>query len=141
MTKRASLPGADELFKSTTKTADPGEEMAERSVADLSTKRQVEAISAPTITATPIPASIRAPLNSATSTEPEGRPRHEEKVTFYCTVEDIIRLDRAKLTLRADHRIAADRGRIVRQALTEILEDFEARGASSALVKALRDHS
>ncbi|MCA1839350.1 MAG: hypothetical protein LC723_03325 [Actinobacteria bacterium] len=66
------------------------------------------------------------------------KPRHDEKVTFYCTGEDLTRLERARLELRAVHKISADRGRMVRAALTEILDDFEARGENSALVKRLQ---
>ncbi|MGH2687724.1 MAG: hypothetical protein ACRDKW_02795 [Actinomycetota bacterium] len=66
------------------------------------------------------------------------RPRHEEKVTFYCTPEDLTRLERARLTLRADHRLPTDRGKIVRAALAHILDDFEARGAESVLVASLK---
>ncbi len=65
------------------------------------------------------------------------RPRHEEKVTFYCTDSDLTRLEAARLDLRANHRLASDRGRIVRAAIAEILDDFDARGANSLLVKRL----
>jgi hypothetical protein len=41
------------------------------------------------------------------------------------------------LDLRANHRISSDRGRIVRAAIAEILDDFDARGADSLLVKRL----
>jgi hypothetical protein len=66
------------------------------------------------------------------------KPRHEEKVTFYCTGADLTRLERAKLLLRAEQGIASDRGRIVRAALGEILDDFEARGTESLLVRRLQ---
>ena len=66
------------------------------------------------------------------------RPKHEEKVTFYCTPEELTRLERTRLVLRAEHRLPTDRGRIVRSSLTEILDDFEARGAGSRLVQRLR---
>lgn len=68
---------------------------------------------------------------------PAARPRHEEKVTFYCTDSDLTRLEAARLDLRANHRLASDRGRIVRAAIAEILDDFDARGADSLLVKRL----
>src|SRR5438046_149709 len=62
------------------------------------------------------------------------RPRHDEKVTFYCTASDLTRIERARLALRAEHKLASDRGRIVRAALAEILDDFESNGSSSSLV-------
>ena len=66
-----------------------------------------------------------------------SRPRHEQKITFYCTDSDLTRLEAARLSLRADHRLASDRGRIVRAAIAEMLDDFDARGAESSLVKRL----
>ncbi len=47
-------------------------------------------------------------------------------------------LERARLSLRAEHGVAADRGRMVRAALAYILEDFETRGADSVLLRQLR---
>jgi hypothetical protein len=64
-------------------------------------------------------------------------PKHAEKVTFYCTADDLMALERARLTLRGTHGLAADRGRIVRAALAYVLEDFEARGDDSVLVRKL----
>jgi hypothetical protein len=102
---------------------------------------------APSPTAAPAPADPAPSPESGglggdrASETPEGRkaPRHDEKVTFYCTASDLTRIERARLALRAEHRLASDRGRIVRAALTEILDDFEKRGADSALVARLRD--
>lgn len=108
--KRASLPGADELFRSTKQAKEQVDEPRETQVS-------------------------KAP-NLQVASDPK-RPRHEEKVTFYCTPDELVRLEQARVALRADHRMSADRGRIVRAALTEILEDFEARGPSSALVRRL----
>ncbi|MGH2717364.1 MAG: cobyrinic acid a,c-diamide synthase, partial [Actinomycetota bacterium] len=88
--------------------------------------------------APPPPPPQAAPLASSPDPEEARRPRHEEKVTFYCTGSDLTRIERARLTLRAEHKLASDRGRIVRAALAEILDDFEQRGADSALVARLR---
>jgi hypothetical protein len=85
------------------------------------------------------PAQV-APLEAPTPPEEETkRPRHDEKVTFYCTASDLTRIERARLTLRAEYKLASDRGRIVRAALAEILDDFEERGADSALVARLQN--
>lgn len=46
-------------------------------------------------------------------------------------------LERARLELRGRHGVAADRGRIVRAALGYVLEDFEARGEDSILIRRL----
>jgi hypothetical protein len=47
-------------------------------------------------------------------------------------------LERARLSLRAEHGVGTDRGRIVRAALAHVLEDYEARGPDSILLRALR---
>lgn len=113
MSRRASLPGAEELFRRTgpgarTKTAQPQE--------DKSTKLQV-----------------------AEETETPRAPKHDEKITFYCTGADLMAIERARLTLRAEHGVAADRGKIVRAALGYVLEDFEARADDSVLLRLLSE--
>jgi hypothetical protein len=60
-------------------------------------------------------------------------------VTFYCTNADLTALDGARLTLRADHGVGADRGKVVRAALAYVLEDFEARGGDSILLRRLQE--
>jgi hypothetical protein len=123
VSRRASLPGADELFRRTERSGERSEAPKESHQVDKSPKLQV---------ATPAEEA-----EAATETEAKKAPRHEEKVTFYCTSADLMALERARLTLRADHGIAADRGRIVRASLAYILEDFEARGEDSLLLRKL----
>ena len=119
MSRRASLPGADELFRRTggssaaPKQQDPP---ASRTQDDKSTKLQV----------------AESPEQA-----PKKGPRHEEKITFYCTRDDLMGLEGARLKLRAEHGVAADRGKIVRAALAYVLEDFEARGDDSILMRRL----
>lgn len=115
MTRRASLPGADELFRRT----------AEESAESPSDQEQ-----------SPSPAVQKA-TNLQVAKEPKG-PKHDEKVTFYCTAAELTRLERARLTLRADHGVPSDRGRIVRAALVEALDDFESRGSNSGLLRRLQ---
>jgi len=117
---RASLPGADELFRPTT--------TPERRTKPSSRSRGQEDKS------TSLQVADEAPATA------EGRkaPKHDEKVTFYCTAQDLMALERARLSLRAEHGVAADRGRMVRAALAYILEDFETRGADSVLLRQLR---
>lgn len=69
---------------------------------------------------------------------PSGRERHEEKITVYCSPEELVDLETARLTLRAEHGLAIDRGRIVREALAVVLADLEAKGEASILVRRLR---
>jgi hypothetical protein len=115
MKGRASLPGADELFRVTSiekgrggqgpKPADPEQGAA----------------------------------GGARERVPSGRQRHDEKVTFYCTAEELTDLEHARLLLRREHGVAVDRGRIVREALAMVLSDLERDGAEAALVKRLRE--
>jgi hypothetical protein len=65
-----------------------------------------------------------------------GRQRHEEKITFYCTRDELLALERARLALR-EHGISADRGRIVREALSYVLADLDGNGAAAILVERL----
>lgn len=124
MSPRASLPGADELFRNTS------EKVEEKTPSDQLESTNEQVASTPSLQVAP-PAAV--PVMDT------GRqPRHEEKVTFYCTAEDLTRLERARLGLRADHKVATDRGKIVRAALSEILDDFESRGGNSSLVRRLQ---
>jgi hypothetical protein len=68
----------------------------------------------------------------------KGRTRHEEKITVYCSAEELLALESARLTLRGQHGIAADRGRIVREAISVLLADLDERGDDSVLVRRLR---
>jgi hypothetical protein len=69
---------------------------------------------------------------------PTGRERHEEKITVYCSADELVDLETARLHLRAEHGLAVDRGRIVREAVAVVLADLEAKGDSSILVRRLR---
>ncbi len=123
MSRRASLPGADELFRPTGSTrrgaAAEREDKSPRHQGEKSTNLQVAE-------STPAGAGKKA-------------PRHETKVTFYCTNADLTALDQARLTLRAEHGVGADRGKVVRAALAYVLEDFEARGGDSILLRRLQE--
>jgi hypothetical protein len=65
-----------------------------------------------------------------------GRQQHEEKITFYCTKEELLALERARLALR-EFGVSADRGRIVREALSYTLSDLGANGQASILADRL----
>jgi hypothetical protein len=116
------LPGAEELFRKTSAPSDQREAEGHTTVDES-------------------PPSPR--LEVAETPEPEASsrrgPKHDEKVTFYCTKDDLMSLERARLMLRADHGVAADRGRIVRAALAYVLEDFQRAGDSSVLLRKLSE--
>lgn len=130
MSRRASLPGADELFRRTSpeRSREVREEPAESPQVTKSPKLQV---------ATGALAGD-SPADQALAT-PKKAPKHDEKVTFYCTGGDLMALETARLRLRADYGLAADRGRIVRAALSYVLEDFEARSEDSVLLRRLTE--
>ncbi len=121
MSRRARLPGADELFRPTASPRRGGGAEPE----DKSPRPQVEK-------------STNLQVAEATP-GPRKAPRHETKVTFYCTNADLTALDQARLTLRAEHGVGADRGKVVRAALSYVLEDFGARGEDSILLRRLRE--
>ena len=78
-------------------------------------------------------------VRSTGSRQPSGRERHDEKITVYCSPDELVDIESARLHLRAEHGLAVDRGRIVREAIAVVLADFEAKGESSILVRRLRE--
>ena len=56
---------------------------------------------------------------------------------MYVSAEELLALEQARLTLRARHGKAVDRGRIVREAIAAALADLEANGDDSELVRRL----
>jgi len=66
------------------------------------------------------------------------RTKHDEKITVYISADELIALETARLTLRGHHGVAADRGRIVREAIAVLLADLDERGEDAVLVRRLR---
>ena len=79
-----------------------------------------------------------APKPATRARAEKGRTRHEEKITVYCSADELLALETARLTLRGQHGVAADRGRIVREAIAVLLADLEVHGEDSVLVRRLR---
>jgi hypothetical protein len=77
------------------------------------------------------------PAVEASARRSSGRIRHEDKITVYVSAEELLALEQARLTLRARHGKAVDRGRIVREAIAAALADLEANGDDSELVRRL----
>ena len=135
MTRRASLPGADVLFRSTspslTSVKQPDVEPAKPLVAP--------AISAPVVS--PSKKGVRAiQRRRVTSVDrsPSGREKHDEKITVYLSPDELYDLDQARLQLRGDLGLGVDRGRIVRESIAVIIADLEAKGDQSILARRLR---
>jgi hypothetical protein len=87
-------------------------------------------------------AAYRAPAPVASPTvQPRtnsGRTKHDEKITVYCSAEELLALETGRLQLRGQFGIAADRGRIVREAIAVLLADLENNAEDSVLVRRLR---
>ena len=63
-----------------------------------------------------------------------GREKHTQKITVYLYAEELLDLERARLALLR-YGAAADRGRIVREAIAVLLADLDARGKDSLLAR------
>ena len=123
MARRVSLPSADDLFR-------PTEEEQEQDA------------QAPGGPGKPAKRAVRAVPDQpepAAPRRPSGRIKHDEKMTVYVTAEELLELEHARLTLRAEHGLAVDRGRLVREALHLVLADLEQNGEASALVRRLTE--
>lgn len=108
MSKRVSLPGADDLFRPTS-----GGKPA------------------------PVPSASAQPPTAATSPRRGRRAKHDEKITVYLTSEELLRLEQVRLELRRDYDLSVDRGRLVRTAVEVALAELDAHGSDSELVRRL----
>ncbi len=63
-----------------------------------------------------------------------GRQKHTQKITVYLSAEELLDLERARLALLR-YGAAADRGRIVREAIAVLLADLDAQGQESLLAR------
>ena len=135
MTRRAHLPGADELFRANTPALSAVRQVAEEKAAQSSPAIPVAAPKPATKKGVRTVARRRV---TAADRTPSGRERHEEKITVYLSQDELFDLDQARLMLRGDLGIVADRGRIVRESIAVILADLEAKGDQSILARRLR---
>lgn len=135
MTRRATLPGADELFRRTGEV--PESEAAVDTVEAPAPAAPTAPVGEDETHAGARPAGARRRSRSG-ERRPTGRERHDEKITVYVSPEELVDLEQAKLALRAQHGLAVDRGRIVREALAVVIADLESKGDDSILVRRLR---
>ncbi len=146
MSRRTSLPGAAELFR-TTSAPEPE---TSPTLPPHPGVGAVPAAPAQELGGLPASGSVPSPMARASTRttrriravsdrNPTGRERHEEKITVYCSPEELVDIESARLHLRAEHGLAVDRGRIVREAVAVVLADLEAKGESSILVRRLRE--
>lgn len=134
MTRRATLPGADELFRSTAPA-----------LSAVPAQNEAPAPLVPPAIATPKAASSKKGVRTiarrrvtTVDRSPSGRERHDEKITVYLSPDELFELDQARLQLRGDLGLAVDRGRIVRESIAVIIADLEAKGDQSILARRLR---
>ncbi|GAA0321689.1 hypothetical protein GCM10010302_71080 [Streptomyces polychromogenes] len=158
MSRRVSLPGADELFRTTggmaLQSSSPRRGADEASPA-AGTEHAAAAPADGTARTTGDGLAVgaqRRPQEGSASAgprqgkgqgrganrRPSGRERHDEKITVYVSAEELMDLEHARLVLRGEHGLAVDRGRIVREAVAVVLADLESRGDASILVRRLR---
>jgi hypothetical protein len=134
MTRRASLPGADELFRANTPALSAVRQVVE----------EAQEVSKPLGVRSATPKTKKGvrstPRRRVTTVDrsPSGREKHDEKITVYLSPDELFDLDQARLTLRGDLGLAVDRGRIVRESIAVIVADLEAKGDQSILARRLR---
>ena len=113
MSRRVSLPAADDLFRRTAQGGD---------------KSHVRAVP-----------PDESGDDQGAARKPSGRVRHDEKMTVYVTSDELLDLEHARLSLRRAQGLAVDRGRLVREAVALVLADYEANGDDSVLVRRLTE--
>lgn len=84
------------------------------------------------------PSAPLEPSKNAAPVQASGRKRHDEKITVYVSSEELLALEHLRLALRGEYGIVADRGRIVRAAIADMLTDIEENGADSRLIARLQ---
>lgn len=134
MTRRASLPGADELFRNNA----PALSAVREAVADVVPPASVAPVATSQPTSKKGVRSIPRRRVTQVDKSPSGRERHDEKITVYLSPDELFDLDQARLMLRGDLGLAVDRGRIVRESIAVIIADLESKGEQSILARRLR---
>jgi hypothetical protein len=134
--RRVTLPGADEMFFRPSGPAEEPEE-TERQYQVPEQDRQSTAEPRPERPARK--PNGRGRTDARAAPKPSGRQRHDEKITVYVSGPELLALEQTRLSLRAEHGLSADRGRLVREAVAVLLADFEEHGASSMLVRRLTE--
>ncbi|MFJ7591472.1 hypothetical protein ACIQZO_29680 [Streptomyces sp. NPDC097617] len=166
MSRRVSLPGADELFRTTggmaLQSSSPRRGVDETPAAEHSATSAEGTAGEGRGPGGPVVGQPRRPQEGSAgpvggvgsaqagagrrgkgqgrgaNRRPSGRERHDEKITVYVSAEELMDLEHARLVLRGEHGLAVDRGRIVREAVAVVLADLESRGDASILVRRLR---
>ncbi|WP_197024197.1 hypothetical protein [Nocardiopsis sp. CNT312] len=141
--RRVTLPGADEMFfRSGGTVSEPDAQTRRRHVGSGEEREGEGAGRVPGGPAQDPASGDAAPSGGAVARrapKPSGRQRHDEKITVYISGPELLALEQTRLSLRAEHGLSADRGRLVREAVAVLLADFEEHGAASMLVRRLSE--
>ena len=65
-----------------------------------------------------------------------GREQHPHKITVYLSADELLALERARISLRG-YGVGVDRGRIVREAIAVLVADLQSEGDNSVLARRL----
>lgn len=136
--RRATLPGASELFRPTQSVPDlPPPAPAPAPEAEPVT----EVVERPDAPAEPRRTRQGAKKRAAKPATPAatGRVRHDQKITVYFSSDELFALEDATLDLRRRHGLSLDRGRLVRTAVALALADLAEHGEDSAVIAELRE--
>ena len=117
MSRRVSLPDADDLFRGNGHSHGRDQGGTTREMAPPRAEPVAE--------------------TAAEKAKSSGRVRHDEKMTVYVTADELLYIEHARLSLRRHQGLAVDRGRLVREALAIAIADLEANGDDSVLVQRL----
>ena len=129
MSRRASLPGASELFRRTS-SPNTSHRSSTGPAHDTAADHALHPPGGPVKSA--------KPAREDKATQSSGRQKHDTKITVYLSADELLAMEQTRLTLRGAHELPVDRGRIVREAVAVLLEDFDENGAESVLVQRLR---
>jgi hypothetical protein len=136
LSRRVTLPTADDLFRPTvepdTGSSEDAPEQPRRASGQSSQQSTGRSTERRAVAAVPAP-----PAEEPSKRRSSGRVRHDEKMTVYVTAGELVDIEHARLTLRRDHGLAVDRGRLVREALAIVLADLDEHGDDSELVRRL----
>jgi hypothetical protein len=66
-----------------------------------------------------------------------GREKHDQKITVYLSAAELLDVEHARLALRR-FGFVVDRGRLVREAISILLADLDARGKDSLVARRVR---
>ena len=127
MSRRVSLPDADDLFRGNRPQPRRYDARARPAAGADRAGRQASSTE-------PESAETAAEIAARKSS---GRVRHDEKMTVYVTADELLDIEHARLSLRRHQGLAVDRGRLVREAIAMALADLELNGDDSVLVQRL----